>query len=75
MKNTPKDSKRDVALDLFRLTVLTLIVIATPSIAYADVQTKLGLGRLADSVNYLAAAVAFAGITIAIAVFKSRRQD
>ncbi len=78
MTGTPRGSKRDVAPNLLRLMVLTLIVVAAPSIAYADVQTQMGLERLADSIGYLAAAIAFAGIVIAIAMYlglKSRRQD
>ncbi len=78
MKSTRKGSRRDVAPNLFRLTILTLIVVATPSIAYADAQTQIGLESLAASIGYLATAVAFAGSAIAIAIYlglRSRRQD
>ena len=59
-------------------TVLAMIVVATPSVAYADSLTKMGLERLANSIGTLAAAVAFAGFAIAIAIYlglKSRSQD
>ena len=56
MKSTPKDSRRDVALSLFRLTVPSLIVVTTPRIACADMPTQLGLERLAGSIDYLAVA-------------------
>jgi hypothetical protein len=78
MTDTSQVSKRKITPLLFRFMVLTLIVVATPSIAHADQFTQMGLDRLAESVGYLAAAIAFAGIVIAMAVFlglKSRRQD
>jgi hypothetical protein len=78
MTDTSQASKRKITPLLFRFMVLTLIVVATPSIAHADQLTQMGLDRLAGSVGCLAAAIAFAGIVIAMAVFlglKSRRQD
>ena len=77
MTRTTKSSIRVVGPALLRLIALTLIVIATPSIAHADVQTQMGLDNLAKAVNSLAAAVAFVGIAIAVVIhlaFKSQRQ-
>ena len=71
MIGTSKDPNRDVSSPLlFRLMVLTLIFVAMPSMAYADVTTQRGLERLANSIGFLAAAVAFAGIVIAMAVYR-----
>ncbi len=60
------------------LVGVTMIIIATPSIVHADIHTMSGLKRVATSIGFLAAATAFAGIVIAVAVhkaLKSRRPD
>ncbi|MEP3479114.1 MAG: hypothetical protein ABJZ55_07705 [Fuerstiella sp.] len=73
MTATRNQTKCTVPSNLFRLLMLTLIFIATPSIARADIQTKMGLDGVATSIGYLAAAIAFAGLAIAIAIYLAFR--
>ena len=64
-----KLSRLIVLPNRFRILVVALVSVATPGIAQADVTTQRGLESLALSVGFLAAAVAFAGVVIALAIY------
>jgi len=73
MTGTPRRSQKDVAPALTRLVLFALIVTATPNFAQADGFTFNGLERVATSITWLAAAIAFAGIVIAVAIWQASR--
>ena len=70
MTDIPKHSQRNVTPNLIRFVLLALMIIASPSMAHADdLFIKNGLESVATSIGFLAAAIAFAGIVFAIALF------
>ena len=71
MHSRPRIFHRLFTLNVIRLMLLALTFTATPNTARADMMTMNGLEDVAASVSYLAAAIAFAGIVVAIAIYSA----
>ena len=78
MPRRSQPSQRNATKLLLRYAPFTAALFAMPNVARADSLTRVGLEAVADAIGYLAAAIAFAGVVLAAAVFaglKAGRQD